>query len=381
MRRYRRMRKIFLFLCLHLCAAGVLSAASLSVTETTLSGQRTLVLGNEYVRAAVVPGTMGATVGLYWIPGKAELFNPYRYTRTTVNELLPDRQTVTFWGSRTLFWNGTVLFYQPLNDVRTKADDSSVSVSMTGRFIGGFPVAMTRRVTLACDSALLAIGVTVANFGKAPQEIRLWEHLVPSPEGAIPDVSMIAGPGVRRLGRYQDTEKHEGGFLLDTFEDGNLNRFIVPGSDWIAASGGRMPVTVFLRTNAENLAEDGFFYTQKDAAAKLHTVEMLLRRFTLKPGESRTVELELGILSGLAVLRRLSGSHGFDFRRTGNELTWRAASVRVSPAAKCTVSAGDWRCEFVIPALKPGRCASGKISGVPALPDDAFTFTVRPGSR
>lgn len=371
------MRKLFTVLCLF--AAAVLAAAPPSVSETILSGQRALVLGNEYMKATFVPGTMGALAGLYWIPGRAELFNPYGYTRTTVNELLPDRQTVTFWGNRTLFWNGTVLFYQPLNDVRTKTGDSSVSVAMTGRFIGGFPVSMTRRVTLEKDSALLNIEVTVSNFGKAPQEIRLWEHLVPSPEGTVPDVSMIAGPGVRRLGRYQDTEKHEAGFLLDTFKDGNLNRFIVPGSDWIAATGGK--TTVFLRTKAENLAEDGFFYTQKDAAAGLHTVEMLLRRFTIKPGESRSFELELGVLKGLAVLRRLSGSHGFDFSRSGNELAWRASSVRVTSAVKCTVSAGDWRHGFVIPALAPGQCVSGKISGAPALADDAFTFTVRPVSR
>ena len=155
----------------------------------------------------------------------------------------------------------------------------------------------------------------------------------------------------------------------------------MPGADWIAATGGKSLLTVLLRAKKEDLAEDGFFYTWKDAAAKMHTAEILLRRFTLKPGESRTVELELGVLSGLAVLRRLDGGHGFDFSRTGNELTWRAASMRVSPAVKCTVSAGKWRQEFTIPALTPGRCASGKISGVPALPDDAFTFTVRPGSR
>jgi len=371
------MKKVCLLFLL--CFAAGLSAAPPSVAETILSGQRALVLGNGYVKATLVPGTMGALAGLYWIPGKAELFNPYSYTRTTINELLPDQQSVTFWGNRTLFWNGTVLFYQPLNDVRTKIGDSSASVAMTGRFIGGFPVAMTRRVTLEEDAALLKIEVAVSNFGKAPQEIRLWEHLVPSPGGAVPDVSLICGPGVRRLGRYQDTEKHRGGFLLDTFKDGNLNRFIVPGSDWIAATGGN--TTVFLRTAAENLAEDGFFYTQKDAASKLHTVEMLLRRFTLKPGKSRTFELELGVLSGLAVLRRLSGSHGFDFSRDGNELTWHASTVRVSPAAKCVVSAGDWRHDFVIPALAPGQCVSGKISNAPALSDDAFTFTVRPVSR
>ena len=360
-----------------LCAAAQALTAAPEAKETTLSGQKAVVLSNACLRATVVPGTMGTLAGLRWLPGKCELFGPYKYTRETINELLPDKQTVTVRGNRTLFWNGTVLFYQPLGKYEIRREKNAVSLAMTGRFIGGFPVLLTRVLTLKEGSSSIGIAVTVSNFGKEPQEIRLWEHLVADPAGEVPDVSLIAGPGVRRLGRYQDTEKHKGGTLVtDTFRDGNLSRFIVPGADWIAATGGKSLLTVFLRAKAEDLAEDGFFYTWKDAASKMHTAEILLRRISLQPGESRTFELELGVLSGLAVLRRLEGDHGFDFKRSGGTLTWRAAVLQPVPAKKCLVSAGKWQKEFPLPALRPGECAGGKITGVPDLPDDAFAFRV-----
>jgi len=360
-----------------LCAAAQVLTAAPEAKETTLSGQKAVVLSNACLRATVVPGTMGALAGLRWLPGESELFGPYQYTRETINELLPDKQTVTVRGNRTLFWNGTVLFHQPLGKCEIRRAKDAVSVAMTGRFIGGFPVVLTRVLTLKEGASAIGIAVTVSNFGKEPQEIRLWEHLVADPEGSVPDVSLIAGPGVRRLGRYQDTEKHKGGNLVvDTFRDGNLSRHIVPGADWIAATGGKSRLTVFLRAKKEDLAEDGFFYTWKSETAKMHTAEILLRRITLEPGGSRTFELALGVLSGLAVLRRLQGDHGFDFKRSGGTLTWRVSVLRPVPARKCLVSAGTWQKEFTLPALRPGECAGGRITGAPDLEDDAFAFQV-----
>ena len=357
------MKKFFL---LFLLGAGSVLYGTPALEHTLLSGQKTVVLRNKYLKASVVPGTMGTIAKLYWFPGQSEVFNDYKYTCTSINELLPEQKSVTFWGNRTLIWNGTVLFYQPLAKFETKTENNAVQLKMSGRFIGGMPVEMTRIITLEKDSAVIKISVTISNFSKQNQEIRLWEHLVPSPEGSIPDVSLIAGAGVRRLGRYQDTEKHTPGLLTDTFKDGNLNRFIVPGSNWIAATGGKTPLSIFLRTNEKNLAGDGFFYTQKDAVAKLHTVEILLNRITLAPGESRTVQLEMGILCGLKTLRRLTENYGFDFKCRGNTLEWHAAALRPLPAKKILLKAGTRKIEIAVPALVPGKSVSGKITDIPA---------------
>ena len=350
-------------------------AAAPETSRTELSGQKAVILENNYLKLTAVPGTMGAIAKLRYLPNKSELFNDYKYTCNVINELLPEQKSVSFWGNRTLIWNGTVLFYQPLSKFETVSDKNAVSLTMSGKFIGGFPVEMTRKITLEKDSAVIKIAVTLRNFGKKAEEIRLWEHLVPSPEKSVPDVSLIAGNGVRRLGRYQDTEKHTPGLITDTFKDGNLNRFIVPGSDWIAATGGKTPLTVFLRTDAKNLAVDGFFYTQKDAVNKLHTVEILLKRITLAPGKSQTFELEMGVLSHLKTLRHMTKNYGFDFEHKGNTLIWHASALRNMPAKKIVFKIGIVKKEFTVPALVPGKSVSGKITGIPAFGSNLPEFT------
>ena len=355
---------------------AILSALSgtPAASQMKLSGQTAVILENKILKLTAVPGTMGAIAKLLWLPGNSELFNDYKFTCTSINELLPDQKTVTFWGNRTLIWNGTVLFYQPLAQFKTFADNDAVSLAMSGKFIGGFPIEMTRKVTLCKNSAIIKIALTVKNFGKQKEEIRLWEHLVPNPEGSLPDVSLIAGKGVRRLGRYQDTEKSDGGLIIDTFKDANLNRFIVPGGNWMAATGGKTPLTVFLRTDAKNLAEDGFFYTQKNAVSKLHTVELLFKRLFIAPGKSQTVELEMGVLSGLKTLRRLTENYGFDFSVDKGTLFWKAAALNSLKARKLLVKAGNWQKEFTVPALVPGKNVSGKITGVPACSENQLEF-------
>ena len=364
------MMKHFFLLLLAAAIGGVQAAPE--VTCTMLSGQKVVELKNTYLQLTAVPGTMGAVVRLKWLPGNSELFNSYKYTCISINELLPEQKSVTVWGNRTLIWNGTVLFYQPLAKFTAKSGKQAVILQMSGKYIGGLPVEMTRTLTLEEETSLLKISVTVTNFGPKALPIRLWEHLVPNPERSIPHVSMISGSGVRRLGRYQDTERHKGGLLIDTFKDGNLNRYIVPGSNWIAATGGKTPLTVFLRTDEKNLEKDGFFYTQKDAVAKLHTVELLLKEVSLSPGQSRRFEFEMGVLSKLQTLRRLTDSHGFDFQRSGKDLTWQAGVFRKTPARKFLLKNGQWQKEFTVPALFPGKCASGRISGVPETEDDLF---------
>ena len=353
------MKMRLLIFAAYLLPLGLLSAPA--AVQTKLTDIPAVELKNKFLRAVVVPETMGAVAQLRWLPG-------------VINELLPEQKAVTVWGNRSLIWNGTVLFYQPLNNYTFQADKKQTVLQMTGRYIGGLPISMTRTLTLEENTGLIKITVTIENFGKAAQEIRLWEHLVPNPEGSTPDVSFITGPGVRRLGRYQDTEKHAQGLLTDTFKDGNANRYLVPGDNWIAATGGQTPLTVLLRTDAKNLAEDGFFYTHKSAVAQLHTVEVLLKRVQVKPKEKFTVQLELGVLSGLKTLRRLTKDHGFDFQRSGRELSWQAAVLKTVPARKFLISAGKWQKEFTVPALAPGKNASGKISGVPEVKDDLFTI-------
>ena len=358
---------LFLAACSHL---SVQPAAS----KTTLSGQEAVVLENRYLKLTAVPGTMGAIANLCWLPGKSEFFCDYKYSCTSINELLPEQKSVTVWGNRTLVWNGTVLFYQPLSNFAVNTAENAVSLRMSGKFIGGLPIEMTRKVTLKKDSALIKVSAMISNFGRKEEEIRLWEHLVPNQEGSTPDVSFICGEGVRRLGRYQDTEKHTKGLILDTFKDGNHNRYFVPGADWIAATGGKTPLTIFLRTDAKNLEKDGFFYTHKNAVAKLHTVEILLKRFYIAPGKSKTVELEMGVLSGLKTLRRLTENYGFDFSVAKGTLHWNAAAIKPLKAKKMLVKAGHWQKEFTVPALVPGKNASGKITGVPACSENQLEF-------
>ena len=362
------------YLLLFLAACSSLFAAP-SLENTQLSGQKALVLSNKYLKATAVPGTMGAIAKLRWLPGNSEIFEEYQYTCTSINELLPEQKSVSVWGNRTLIWNGTVLFYQPLANVTAQADKNAVQLKMSGKFIGGLPVEMTRVITLEKDTALLKIAVTISNFGKQAQEIRLWEHLVPNPEGCVPDVSLIAGPGIRRIGRYQDTEKHEHAFLTDTFKDGNPNRYIVPGSGWIAATGGKTPLTIVLRTDEKNLADDGVFYTHKNAVHKLHTVEILLKRITIAPGKSQTVNLEMGILSHLKTLRYMTKNYGFDFEHKGNTLVWHASALRNMPAKKIVFKIGSVKKEFTVPALTPGKSVSGKLSGIPAFGRNLPEFT------
>ena len=360
-----------------LSAAAVFSAlaAAPKASQTVLSGQKAVILENNVLKLTAVPGTMGAIAKLRYLPGNSELFNDYKYTCTVINELLPEQKTVTFWGNRTLIWNGTVLFYQPLSNFKTVSDKNAVQLDMSGKFIGGFPIEMTRKVTLEKDSAVIKIAVTISNFGKKEEEIRLWEHLVPNPENSLPDVSLISGKGVRRLGRYQDTEKSDGGLIVDTFKDANLNRFIVPGGNWIAATGGKTPLTVFLRTDAKNLDKDGFFYTQKNAVSKLHTVEVLLKRLYLAPGKSSTVELEMGVLSHLKTLRYMTQNYGFDFEHKGNTLLWHASALRNMPAKKIVFKLGKVQKEFTVPALVPGKSVSGKLEGSPAFGSNSPEFT------
>ena len=342
--------------------------------KTQLSGQEAVTLENRYLKLTAVPGTMGAISSLCWLPGKSEFFKDYKYSCTSINELLPEQKTVTVWGNRTLVWNGTVLFYQPMAKFAVNTAEEAVSLQMSGKFIGGLPIEISRKVTLEKDSALVKIAVTVTNFGKTEQDVRLWEHLVPNQEGSIPDVSLICGDGVRRLGRYQDTEKHSKGLIVDTFKDGNLNRYFVPGADWVAATGGKTPLTVFLRTDEKNLAQDGFFYTQKDAVAKIHTVEILLKSLKIAPGKSQTVEVEMGVLSHLKTLRRLTKNYGFDFSLENGTLVWHASALKPQNSRKMLVKAGSWQMEFSLPALEPGKSVSGKLTGVPAVNSNDVEF-------
>ena len=365
------MCRCFILPCFAVMLLSLTACSHLSIQprtgKTTLSGQDAVILENQYLKLSAVPGTMGAIANLCWRPGKSELFGEYQYTCTSINELLPEQKTVSVRGNRTLVWNGTVLFYQPLSKFAVTSDKETVSLQMSGKFIGGLPIEMTRKITLDKNSAVIRITVTVKNFGKKEEEIRLWEHLVPNQEDCTPDVSFICGEGVRRLGRYQDTEKHTRSLIIDTFKDGNHNRYLVPGSDWIAATGGKTPLTVFLRTDAKNLEDDGFFYTHKNAVAKLHTVEILLKRFYIAPGKSKTVEFEMGVLSHLKTLRAMTENYGFDFEHKGNTLTWHAAALRNMPEKKLVFKVGKVQKEFTIPALKPGKTASGKITGIPAF--------------
>ena len=203
------MYRCFILPCLAFMVLCLTACSHLSVQpktgRTTLSGQEAVVLENQYLKLTAVPGTMGAIANLCWLPGKSEFFCDDKYSCTSINELLPEQKTVTVWGNRTLVWNGTVLFYQPLAKFAVNTSENAVSLQMSGKFIGGLPIEMTRKLTLERDSALIRISATISNFGKKQEEIRLWEHLVPNQEGSTPDVSLICGEAEIYTGR-----RHEG---------------------------------------------------------------------------------------------------------------------------------------------------------------------------